>query len=44
MNTVNTTSSLQRRSKALYSTVNLVMDPRPALSVINSNIKKVIST
>ncbi|RCH78000.1 hypothetical protein CU097_002158, partial [Rhizopus azygosporus] len=29
---------------ALHGTVNIVIDSRPALSLINSNIKKVLST
>ncbi|KAI7897863.1 uncharacterized protein BX663DRAFT_526707 [Cokeromyces recurvatus] len=40
ISTFNTTSSLKKRAKTLNSTVNLVLDSRPALSIINSNIKK----
>lgn len=38
--TFNTTSSLKKRAKTLHSTVNLVLNSRPALSIIDSNIKK----
>ncbi|KAI9480320.1 MAG: hypothetical protein EXX96DRAFT_176313 [Benjaminiella poitrasii] len=39
-NDTNAPNSAKRRAMALYTTVNLVIDSRPALSLINSNIKK----
>jgi hypothetical protein len=44
ISTFNTTSSLKKRAKTLHSTVNLVLNSRTALSIIDSNIKTVTST
>ena len=43
INDPNASNTAKKRAMTLRSTVNLVIDSRPALSLINFNIKKVLS-